>query len=188
MEAGPSEILSVPDRRRNPSSDRRRRRRTLDRHARRNRSSLTGRPRRIRFQAPAAVQPSRLLRDRDGGLWIGTLDRGLLHVHQGRTDVFTQADGLSGDSLTSLFEDREGNIWVATLTASTAFATSPFPRFLSKQGLSVHRSARFWRPGMAVFGSALVDGLNRWNHGQITVYREAQRTRAARTARIGTAR
>ena len=30
----------------------------------------------------------RLLRDRDGGLWIGTQDRGLLHVHQGRADVF----------------------------------------------------------------------------------------------------
>ena len=41
--------------------------------------------------------PVRLLRDRDGGLWIGTTDRGLLHVHQGRTDVFAQSDGLSGD-------------------------------------------------------------------------------------------
>src|SRR6266849_1029953 len=35
----------------------------------------------------------RLLRDRDGNLWIGTSKQGLIHVHQGRADVFTQSDG-----------------------------------------------------------------------------------------------
>jgi ligand-binding sensor domain-containing protein len=63
---------------------------------------------------PAPFQPTRLLRDRDGGLWIGTFDRGLIHMHQGRTDMFTQSNGLSGDVVSSLFEDREGSIWVAT--------------------------------------------------------------------------
>jgi ligand-binding sensor domain-containing protein len=38
-----------------------------------------------------------LLRDRDGGLWVGTLDRGLLHVYNGRTDVFARSNGLSDD-------------------------------------------------------------------------------------------
>ena len=42
------------------------------------------------------------------------VERGLIHVHQGRTDVFTRSDGLSGDIILSLFEDREGNVWVAT--------------------------------------------------------------------------
>ena len=42
-------------------------------------------------------QPNKLFRDREGGLWIGTRDRGLVHVHQGRTDRFAQSDGLSGD-------------------------------------------------------------------------------------------
>ena len=51
-----------------------------------------------------------ILRDRDGGLWIGTSDRGLVHVHQGRTDVFERSDGLSGDFIERLFEDREGDI------------------------------------------------------------------------------
>jgi ligand-binding sensor domain-containing protein len=36
----------------------------------------------------------RLLRDRNGGLWIGTAGGGLAHVHQGRTDVFASSDGL----------------------------------------------------------------------------------------------
>jgi hypothetical protein len=41
---------------------------------------------------------------------------GLLHVHQGTTDMFAQADGLSGDRAGRLFEDREGNVWVLTST------------------------------------------------------------------------
>src|SRR5215813_6215888 len=45
---------------------------------------------------------SRLLRDRDGGLWIGTYGRGLMHQHQGRTDLFTQSDGLSSESVDAL--------------------------------------------------------------------------------------
>src|SRR5437773_1598854 len=46
----------------------------------------------------------RLRRDQDGGLWIGTSDRGLIHVHQGTTDVFAPSNGLSGESVSTLFE------------------------------------------------------------------------------------
>ncbi len=35
------------------------------------------------------IDSNKLLRDRDGGLWIGTVQRGLIHVHDGRADVFT---------------------------------------------------------------------------------------------------
>ena len=52
------------------------------------------------YPAPAAVRPLppvAALRDRDGGLWMATYGRGIWHVHDGRTDVFTATDGLSGD-------------------------------------------------------------------------------------------
>ncbi len=62
--------------------------------------------------APRQFKAGRLLRDRNGGLWIATADRGLLHLHEGRTDAFARTDGLSGDFVESLFEDREGSIWV----------------------------------------------------------------------------
>jgi ligand-binding sensor domain-containing protein len=57
------------------------------------------------------IRYGKLLRDRDGGLWIGTWDTGLLHIHEGRLDVFTATDGLINQSIENLFEDREGNIW-----------------------------------------------------------------------------
>src|SRR5262245_55885853 len=77
-----------------------------------------------------------LLRDRDGGLWIGTSSQGLVHVHQGRADVFTLADGLSGELVHAFFEDREGSIWVATLDGLDRFRDVAVPTLSRKQGLS----------------------------------------------------
>src|SRR5262249_21164326 len=53
--------------------------------------------------ADREVDSNKMLRDRDGGLWIGTGQRGLIHIHDGRTDVFTKSHGLSGDISCSLF-------------------------------------------------------------------------------------
>jgi signal transduction histidine kinase/ligand-binding sensor domain-containing protein len=55
----------------------------------------------------------KLLLDRDGALWVGTL-HGLYHIYGGRVDHFGRADGLSSDNVENLFEDREGDIWAAT--------------------------------------------------------------------------
>ncbi|MGH8638130.1 MAG: ligand-binding sensor domain-containing protein, partial [Burkholderiales bacterium] len=128
----------------------------------------------IAYPLPGArseSKPERLLRDRDGGLWIGTVDRGLLHVHQGRTDVYTQANGLSGDFVATLFEDREGNIWVATKNGIDRFHDVAVRTISANQGLP---SAPPWsvlaaRDGSVWLGS--LDGLSRWNGGKVTVYR-----------------
>jgi signal transduction histidine kinase/ligand-binding sensor domain-containing protein len=117
-------------------------------------------------------KPQRMLRDRDGGLWIGTLDRGLFHVHQGRTDLFTQANGLSGNSVTTLFEDREGNIWVATMDGLDRFRELAVRTISANQGLS---SGSPWsvlasRDGSVWLGSN--GGLSRWHDGQVTMYRK----------------
>jgi ligand-binding sensor domain-containing protein len=78
----------------------------------------------------------KLLRDRNGGVWIATHGQGLLHVHKGRADVFTQSDGLSGEWVTNLLEDREGDIWVATLDGLDRFRDFAVPTISVKQGLS----------------------------------------------------
>jgi len=82
------------------------------------------------------VDSNKLLRDRDGGIWIGTHDRGILHLHQGRTDVFTTSDGLSGNIIASLYEDREGNVWVGTTRGIDRFRELPVNRTSVKHGLS----------------------------------------------------
>jgi len=121
---------------------------------------------------PQRFKPLRMLRDRNGSLWIGTTDRGLLHVHQGRTDVFDRSDGLTGDYVNKFFEDREGNIWVATINGLDRFRDFAVPTISVRQGLS---NAVVWSVLGAKDGSVWLgtpDGLNRWNNGQITIYRK----------------
>ena len=77
----------------------------------------------------------RMLRDRDGGLWLGTWDRGIVHVHQGRTDTYFNS--LSGVDIAGLLEDHEGDIWAVTSEGldrfrEPAFKTRP-PRVLIDQ-------------------------------------------------------
>src|SRR5208282_531539 len=79
------------------------------------------------------VDSNRVVRDRDGGPWIGTVERGLIHVHHGRTDVFSRTDGLSGDVVLSLFEDREGIVWVATTGGLDRFRDLPVTTISVKQ-------------------------------------------------------
>jgi len=122
--------------------------------------------------APKSYIPYRLLRDRDGSLWIGTSGGGLLHLHQDRTDAFSRSDGLSGDNILSLFEDREHNIWVATYGGLDRFRELPVFTISSKQGLSsdapgcvlAAKDGSVWVGGM--------HGLDRWKNGQVTTFRK----------------
>jgi len=131
--------------------------------------------------APRFNEGGTLLRDRNGGLWIGTLDRGILHVHQGRTDVFAQSDGLSGNAVESLFEDAEGNIWVTTTAGLDRFREYAIPTISVKQGLSSPFVVCVLaaRDGSVWLGTS--DGLNRWKDGRVTVYRKRSAATAAQS-------
>lgn len=125
------------------------------------------------YPLPAFAQQLRvnkLFRDRDGGLWVGTSIKGLIHVREGGTDVFSSSDGLSGDSVSALFEDREGNIWVATSDGLDRFREIAVPTFTVKQGLrnATVASVLSARDGDIFLSTA--DGLSRWSNGQFTAY------------------
>ncbi len=115
-------------------------------------------------------QGRRLLRDRDGGLWIGTSERGLVHVHQGRTDVFGPSDGLSGEAIYALFEDREGNIWVATVNGLDRFRDYAAATITVNQGLSSASVASVLVAGDGSVWLSTRGGLERWNNGEATTY------------------
>jgi ligand-binding sensor domain-containing protein len=127
------------------------------------------------YSPPGARQqfnPNQMLRDRNGGLWIGTSDRGLLHVHRGRTDLFARSDGLSGDFINGFFEDREGNIWVATANGLDRFRDVAIPTISVKQGLSTATVVSVLAARDGSVWLATLDGLNKWYDSRITIYRQ----------------
>jgi signal transduction histidine kinase/ligand-binding sensor domain-containing protein len=123
---------------------------------------------------PRQFKARRILRDHEGGVWIGTDSQGLVHLHQGRTDVFRQSDGLSGDFVSAMFEDHEGNLWVATLDGLDHFRNFIVPTFSVRQGLSnsVVFSVLADKNGDVWFGTA--SGLDKWHNGKITTYDKRQ--------------
>jgi PAS domain S-box-containing protein len=132
------------------------------------------------YQFPTArpgFRVLKMLRDRDGGLWVCPAGRGIVHIHQGRTDVFSESDGLSGNDIYDLFEDREGNIWVATINGLDRFHGLPVVTYSRKQGLSdiPWGGMLAARDGSVWF--ATLDGLNRLSHGQVAVYRQHRTAR-----------
>ena len=119
------------------------------------------------------IDSNKLLRDHDGGLWIGTHERGLIHVHQGRTDVFTKTDGLSGDISCSIFEDRERNVWVATTQGLDRFRELPVTTISTRQGLSSDHTNSVIAARDGSIWAAAHDGLTRLKDGQSTIFRKA---------------
>jgi ligand-binding sensor domain-containing protein len=114
---------------------------------------------------PGVRRATRLLRDREGGLWIGTADAGIIHVHQGRADTYSEADGLSANAINAEFEDREGDVWVATHRGLDRFHDYPVVTLSAKQGLpNVSGDAVVAaRDGSIWVGTT--DGLAKWSRG-----------------------
>ncbi|MDQ2945934.1 MAG: hypothetical protein M3Y27_08330, partial [Acidobacteriota bacterium] len=57
---------------------------------------------------------STLLPARDGSLWAGTFDSGLLHLEDGKITLYNLKNGLSSNNVSALYEDAQGVIWIGT--------------------------------------------------------------------------
>jgi len=121
---------------------------------------------------PLPLTATIVLRDRNGGLWIGTTAHGLVHSYRGKTSIFTHKDGLSSDQVYGVFEGREGAIWVATSEGLDQLRDLPVTSLSVKQGLSgaTANSVLAARDGSIWIGKA--DGLYRWRDGRTTIYQQ----------------
>ena len=129
-----------------------------------------------------SVPVSALLRDHDGALWVGTRDRGLLHVHRGRLDAFGKSDGLAGERVARIFEDREHNIWVVTDQGLNRFHDVTAATYSVEQGLSSLTTASVLAARDGSLWISTSNGLNRWGSLQIRVYAQRDVLPQERTA------
>jgi signal transduction histidine kinase/ligand-binding sensor domain-containing protein len=78
-----------------------------------------------------------ILKDREGNLWLGTANDGVVQVRRNKTEHFTTktSDGLSGNKVWSILEDTNGIIWLATETGLTRWKEGKFFAFTRRRGL-----------------------------------------------------
>jgi signal transduction histidine kinase/ligand-binding sensor domain-containing protein len=118
------------------------------------------------------IRSNKLLRARDGGLWIGTEGLGIIHLQDGKADTFSRADGLSGDIACSIFEDREGNFWYGSEKGVDRFRKLPVTTISRHQGLPNEGTKAVLATTDGSVWVATNDGLARWKDGKPVVYRE----------------
>ncbi|HYL73911.1 MAG TPA: two-component regulator propeller domain-containing protein [Bryobacteraceae bacterium] len=124
--------------------------------------------------ASQPFQPSSLLADRDGGLWVGTLGQGLFHLHNGRVDRFNHTDGLSNDVVNALFEDHEGNIWAATESGLDRFREFAVTMLSKREGLVQDLVSSVLASGSGGVWIGTVGGVNRVLGNSISLYDRRQ--------------
>jgi ligand-binding sensor domain-containing protein/signal transduction histidine kinase len=80
--------------------------------------------------------PSALCAGPDGCLWIATTGAGLCQVKDGRTALFTTANGLSDDCVFALCADGAGNVWAGTRSGALhRLANGHIATFTKSDGL-----------------------------------------------------
>ena len=81
------------------------------------------------------VVVSAMLSDRDGNLWVGTLGKGIFRIHGNVVDHYQRTDGLSSDTVLTLFDDREGILWTVTTNGMDSFRDPSVTTFSAREGL-----------------------------------------------------
>lgn len=111
-----------------------------------------------------------ILADRNGALWIGTNGQGLMHLHEDKVERLMSRDGLSGDTVISLFEDHEGNIWVGTERGLDQFRDLPVTTLSTSEGLSESSAASVVASKSGGVWVGTSKGLNKIEGNRITIY------------------
>ena len=109
--------------------------------------------------------------DRDGTLWVGTSDAGLLRIRGSRVEKYDESDGLSGNTVSHILQDQEGSIWMITNRGIDRFADQSVITYSTRQHLSsdeteavlADRDGRIWAThpsGVDILGNDSVSRLN----------------------------
>jgi len=83
----------------------------------------------------SSVAVTRMISDRQGNLWVGTDAKGVFRIHGNVVEHYGHTEGLSGDTVWTLFEDREGIVWGATSNGIDSFRDPPITTFSALEGL-----------------------------------------------------
>ncbi len=76
-----------------------------------------------------------LCEDREGVLWIGTENHGLMRLKDGVITSYSGAEGIKDSAVASIIEARGGGLWIATPTAIVRLKDGVFTSYTGGHGL-----------------------------------------------------
>ncbi len=112
---------------------------------------------------------------KDGALWAGTRNGGLIRYKDGVFDVFSEADGLAYPEIRALMEDHVGNLWIGTLGGGVNVmrADGTFANYTTADGLPSDNIAAIAEDGTgAIWVGTVRSGLARLDEGTVTTFTE----------------
>jgi signal transduction histidine kinase/ligand-binding sensor domain-containing protein/CheY-like chemotaxis protein len=116
----------------------------------------------------------RMLVDRAGSLWVGSLGLGLIRLSNGRRSVLEPGHPLASTQVSDMLEDTEGNLWLGTDARGLhRLQDAPFTTYGAAEGLGndMVLAIRQTRDGSLWFGS-VGGGLTRLKDGKMTSWTE----------------
>ncbi|MBL6449470.1 hypothetical protein JMN32_24370 [Fulvivirga sp. 29W222] len=107
--------------------------------------------------------------DSKGNLWVSALNC-LLKYKDGKSEVYTTANGLIHDNVRLTYEDSKGNVWVGTTNGITVITPEGFENYSVKDGLSHEYIMSIREDSLGTMWIGTRNGLNRLEGGQFTNY------------------
>ena len=103
---------------------------------------------------PESLKTTSIYMDRDGAIWCGTVQDGVVRIYQGHAEYYTHEHGLSGNCVESITEDHEGNIWIATSLGIDQLRDLSFkPVYRRESGSDIVEAALPLHDGSVLFKS-----------------------------------
>jgi signal transduction histidine kinase/ligand-binding sensor domain-containing protein/DNA-binding response OmpR family regulator len=122
--------------------------------------------------APVPGRIASIAVDSDGTLWIGGSGIGLARWRDGAWERFGAADGLTSESVSTIFEDRSRNLWIGTAGGGlNSFYEGKFITMGNKEGLPSDATQTFMEDSRGNYWIGTTDGLIKITpQGERTVY------------------
>ncbi|MGH9763113.1 MAG: ligand-binding sensor domain-containing protein, partial [Blastocatellia bacterium] len=109
--------------------------------------------------------------DRDGTIWAGTWDGGLVRLKDGKVDTYTtEKNGLSNNVVLSVFRDSRGSLWVGTGNGLNLLRGDRFVVYGEHDGLVGHDIRTIAEDSKGALWIGTTSGLSRLKDGQFASY------------------
>ena len=108
-----------------------------------------------------------LLEGRDGTLWAGTYEQGLVGLKDGKTTVLTEKEGLAGTTVFDLREDADGTLWIGTASGLSRLKDGKLRSLSSKEGLASPTIFSILEDGLGNFWLSSDQGVMRVPRSEI---------------------